>query len=187
MPDCSLELILKRLLDAVEKYQPANNRSQVKNTESNTLICDSYNANPTSMNVALESFSLLKNEPKVVILGDMLELGDKSEEEHMKILNILQSKLPEKVFLVGPVFKKVSEKSGFKAFDNVDRLIDFLKSEALKGKTILIKGSRGIRLEKIYSLLIKTYFKSFSDPANVRFIRRTSDLLPDLTLGPHNP
>jgi UDP-N-acetylmuramoyl-tripeptide--D-alanyl-D-alanine ligase len=144
---------IKDILEAVEKYQPANNRSQIKNTESNTLICDSYNANPTSMNLALESFSILKNEPKVIILGDMLELGDKSEEEHMKILNILHSKAPEKVFLVGPVFKKVSEKSGFKAFDNVDRLIDFLKSEPLKGKTILIKGSRGIRLEKIYGLL----------------------------------
>jgi UDP-N-acetylmuramoyl-tripeptide--D-alanyl-D-alanine ligase len=144
---------IKDILVAVEKYQPANNRSQVKNTETNTLICDSYNANPTSMNLALESFSLLKNEPKVIILGDMLELGDKSEEEHMKILNIIQSKPPEKVFLVGPVFRKVSVKSGFKAFDNVDRLIDFLKSEPLKGKTILIKGSRGIRLERIYSLL----------------------------------
>jgi UDP-N-acetylmuramoyl-tripeptide--D-alanyl-D-alanine ligase len=148
-----LDIDIKDILAAVEKYQPANNRSQVKNTGSNTLICDSYNANPTSMNLALQSFSLISSEHKVIILGDMLELGEKSEEEHMKILNVLKSDVPEKVLLVGPVFKKIAGKSGFNAFDNVDKLIDFLKNEPLKGKTILIKGSRGIRLERIYSLL----------------------------------
>jgi UDP-N-acetylmuramoyl-tripeptide--D-alanyl-D-alanine ligase len=144
---------IKNIIDAIEKYQPANNRSQIKTTKSNTLICDSYNANPTSMCLALDSFSALKAGHKIIILGDMLELGDKSEEEHLKILKVLQSDIAEKVLLVGSVFHKISSKSGFKAFDNVDKLMEFLKVEPLKGNTILIKGSRGIRLEKIYDLL----------------------------------
>ena len=144
---------IKDIIDAIEKYQPANNRSQIKTTKSNTLICDSYNANPTSMRLALDSFLALKADHKIIILGDMLELGDKSEEEHLKILKVLQSDIAEKVLLVGSVFHKISSKSGFKAFDNVDKLMEFLKIEPLKGNAILIKGSRGIRLEKIYDLL----------------------------------
>jgi UDP-N-acetylmuramoyl-tripeptide--D-alanyl-D-alanine ligase len=141
------------IIDAVEKYQPANNRSQIKISKKNTLICDSYNANPTSMTLALESFSEIKAERKIVILGDMLELGEKSEEEHLKILKGIQSHIFEKALLVGPVFKKISSKSGFKAFDNVNQLMDFLKREPIKETMILIKGSRGIGLEKVYDLL----------------------------------
>jgi UDP-N-acetylmuramoyl-tripeptide--D-alanyl-D-alanine ligase len=144
---------IKDIVDAVENYQPANNRSQVKTTKYNTLICDSYNANPTSMHLALDSFSAIKADHKMVILGDMLELGEKSEEEHLKVLKLLQSQTAEKVILVGPVFHKISAKSGFNAFENVNNLIEFLKKEPLRGNLILIKGSRGIRLEKIYDLL----------------------------------
>lgn len=141
------------IIDAVEKYRPTNNRSQIKITKDNTLICDSYNANPTSMLLAIDSFSAITTDRKIIILGDMLELGEKSEEEHLKVLNTLQSHIAKKVLLVGPVFQKISKKSGFKAFDNVDKLMEFLKSEPLNGNTILIKGSRGIRLDKIYDLL----------------------------------
>jgi UDP-N-acetylmuramoyl-tripeptide--D-alanyl-D-alanine ligase len=139
--------------EAVENYQPANNRSQVKITSGNTLICDSYNANPTSMKLALESFSGLRADSKAVIIGDMLELGEKSEEEHSRLFNLIESLDIEKVILVGQIFRKVSGKSSFLTFLNVDELKDFLKSEPLKGRTILIKGSRGIGLEKIYNLL----------------------------------
>ena len=79
---------MKDIVDAVENYQPANNRSQIKITKNNTLICDSYNANPTSMHSALESFAGIKADQKLVILGDMLELGEKSEEEHIKIIEM---------------------------------------------------------------------------------------------------
>jgi UDP-N-acetylmuramoyl-tripeptide--D-alanyl-D-alanine ligase len=144
---------IAEIIDAVEKYKPANNRSQIKTTKNNTIICDSYNANPTSMFLALESFSAIETDRKIVILGDMLELGDKSEEEHNKVLNILQSLKAEKILLVGQVFQKISSKSGFKAFANVDKLIDFLGKEPVKGNIILVKGSRGIRLERIYDLL----------------------------------
>jgi UDP-N-acetylmuramoyl-tripeptide--D-alanyl-D-alanine ligase len=141
------------IVNAVENYQPANNRSQIKITKNNTLICDSYNANPTSMNLALESFIGINADRKILILGDMLELGEKSEEEHIKLINSLQSHKVEKALLVGSVFQKISSKSGFKTFSDVNKLRDFLKSEIVKGNAILIKGSRRIGLEKIYDLL----------------------------------
>jgi UDP-N-acetylmuramoyl-tripeptide--D-alanyl-D-alanine ligase len=141
------------IVNAIENYEPANNRSQIKITKKNTLICDSYNANPVSMHAALESFNGIQADRKIVIMGDMLELGEKSEEEHIKLLNELQSYSTEKVFLVGPRFQKVSPKTGFRSFSDVNRLIDFLKGEPVTGNTILIKGSRGIGLEKIYNLL----------------------------------
>ena len=90
---------------------------------------------------------------KAVIIGDMLELGEKSEEEHFQLFNLIKSLNLEKVILVGQIFRQVSEKSSFLSFLNVNDLKDFLKNEPLKGKTILIKGSRGIGLEKIYDLL----------------------------------
>ncbi len=141
------------IVSAIENYQPANNRSQINNTKDNTLICDSYNANPTSMKAALESFSEIMADNKMIILGDMLELGDKSEIEHSKLLNLLRNNKADKVFLVGPVFQKVSSKSGYKSFYDVEKLKAFLKKEPLTGYTILIKGSRGVGLEKIYDLL----------------------------------
>jgi UDP-N-acetylmuramoyl-tripeptide--D-alanyl-D-alanine ligase len=148
-----LEVEMKDIIEAVEGYKPANNRSQIKTTGTNTLICDSYNANPTSMMLALHSFLDIKADRKMVILGDMLELGDKSEQEHQKVLKVLQSDFTGKILLVGRVFKKISAEYDFKAFDHVDNLKEFLKENPVKDNTILIKGSRGIGLEKIYDLL----------------------------------
>jgi UDP-N-acetylmuramoyl-tripeptide--D-alanyl-D-alanine ligase len=105
------------------------------------------------MCVALESFSAIKAESKAVILGDMLELGDKSVEEHLKILKVIQSINADNVILVGPVFRKISLSAGLKAFSNVNDLIEYFRDEPLHGKTILIKGSRGMKLEKIFELL----------------------------------
>jgi UDP-N-acetylmuramoyl-tripeptide--D-alanyl-D-alanine ligase len=144
---------INEVVDAVENYQPANNRSQIKITSGNTLICDSYNANPTSMKMALESFAGLRAGSKAVIIGDMLELGEKSEEEHIRLFNLIKSLDLDKVILVGHIFRQISEKSSCLSFLNVNELKDFLKNEPLKGKTILIKGSRGIGLERIYDLL----------------------------------
>lgn len=148
-----LGIELNDILRAVEKYHPANNRSQVKITKGNTLICDSYNANPSSMALALASFSEIKASHKIVILGDMLELGDKSDDEHFKILNLIRTINIEDVFLVGSVFKRIASDKAYKTFENSDKLSEFLKDAPLTGKTILIKGSRGIKLEKIYELL----------------------------------
>jgi len=144
---------LNDIATAVSEYVPANNRSQIMVTENNTLICDSYNANPVSMRMAIESFAAINAENKVCILGDMLELGDKSEEEHRKIHKVLSDNNLRNVMLAGPVFHKVSAGFRFKTFTSAARLKEYLKTKPLKGSHILIKGSRGMALEKIYEVL----------------------------------
>ncbi len=148
-----MDVEMNDIIDAVEKYQPANNRSQIKITKNNTLICDSYNANPTSMKSALESFNNVEANPKLIIMGDMLELGEETEEEHRSVLAQLKAYKDTGVILVGPVFQKISSQFGFKSFSDVTKLIEFLKVEPIAGNTILVKGSRGIGLEKIFDLL----------------------------------
>jgi UDP-N-acetylmuramoyl-tripeptide--D-alanyl-D-alanine ligase len=145
---------IKDIAGAIESYQPANNRSQVKMTKmDNTLICDSYNANPSSMKAALDSFASLKAASKAVILGDMLELGEKSQDEHANLIGMLKKCNAEKVFLVGNQFSKLPGEHGFLSFKDVNGLAGSLKNDPVKGMTILIKGSRGIGLEKVYGLL----------------------------------
>jgi len=130
---------------ALESYTPTNNRSQVTELKSNTYIVDCYNANPTSMLSALESFVEIKHEKKIAILGDMLELGKFSADEHQKIINYL---IKHKInsLLVGSEFKKI--KSPFPTFDTVDELISTNELD-LEDSLILLKGSRGIKLELI--------------------------------------
>ncbi len=148
------EIDMNDIVDAIQNYQPANNRSQITTTNNrNTLICDSYNANPTSMKSAIDSFRLLKADKKMLILGDMLELGEKSEEEHLKIINDLHSKKTKGVILVGNMFQKNAEKFGFRSFSDTKELADYLDKNKYSGFSILIKGSRGIGLEKIYDFL----------------------------------
>jgi UDP-N-acetylmuramoyl-tripeptide--D-alanyl-D-alanine ligase len=138
---------------AIGEYQPGNNRSQVKKTETNTLICDSYNANPTSMRLAIKSFSEIPEPKKLIILGDMLELGERSEQEHIAILEILKSFDHCDVILVGNIFNKISGGYGFKSFHDVEKLRTYLKEKPVQGSCVLIKGSRRMTLEKVYDLL----------------------------------
>lgn len=144
---------MRDIAEAVENYKPDNNRSQIKKTDSNTLICDSYNANPSSMKLAIESFASVNAVSKAVIIGDMLELGEKSGEEHAKVMELIVSLNPEKAIFVGNAFIKVPAKKGFELFPDVAALSEYLNKEPLTGKTILIKGSRGIGLERVYNLL----------------------------------
>lgn len=147
------EVEMQDIVKALEEFQPADNRSQIKNTQKNTLICDSYNSNPTSVRLALESFSGIQADHKIVILGDMLELGEKSYEEHVNVLNIVKSYNFENVMLVGPQFQKAAVKSAFSSFPDVKSIMEYLTNKPIEGKTVLIKGSRGIGLEKIYPIL----------------------------------
>ena len=144
---------IEDIADAVEKYVPGDNRSQILVTENNTLICDSYNANPVSMKMAIESFAAIEAVKKMCILGDMLELGDKSEEEHKKMHKVLTDHNLQNVMLAGPVFAKVSAGFRFKTFSTVSRLKEYLRLKPVKGYHILIKGSRGMALEQIYDML----------------------------------
>lgn len=130
---------------ALEAYTPTNNRSQVSEIGTNTFIVDCYNANPTSMLSALESFVEIKHDNKIAILGDMLELGNYSKEEHQKIVNYLNEN-SLKAVLVGNEFKRVT--SDFATFETVDELIYSVDSN-IDDSLILLKGSRGIKLEKI--------------------------------------
>ena len=131
---------------ALSNYQPSNNRSQVTKTNRNTLIVDCYNANPTSMQSALESFLMINHSNKLAVLGDMLELGNVSEKEHQNIVNWLNENNIETI-LVGKEFSKI--KSKFKTFESVQQLKDELNLDDLNNQLILLKGSRGIALEKL--------------------------------------
>ena len=142
-----------QIKQAIGEYTPDNNRSQVRKTEKNLLILDAYNANPSSMEMAIRNFGSLQAENKTVILGDMLELGTESEPEHKNILKILEEAQIPTVYLVGPVFMKVNSNAAWYCFEDADLARLWFEHHGLENATILIKGSRGIRLEKISSLL----------------------------------
>lgn len=138
---------------ALREYTPSNNRSQLFKTKNNILILDYYNANPSSMCLAIENFASLNHPNKMVILGDMLELGSESEKEHDAIVNLLQQKNLSNVLLVGPLFIAAGSKVGAKTFSTSDDAVQYLKQHQIKDATILIKGSRGIKLEKVVEVL----------------------------------
>lgn len=134
--------------EAVADYKPQNNRSQLTETSRNHLVVDAYNANPTSMAAALENFSMIKAQDKMLILGDMRELGEASDAEHRKIVEEIVKYGFTQVWLVGSEFAKAADGSGFRLFADVDEVNAALETEKVSGKTILIKGSNSIGLTK---------------------------------------
>ena len=142
---------LDEIKKGIENYIPQNNRSQIIDKNGHHIILDAYNANPTSMKAALENFQQLKADYKVAFLGDMFELGKTAEKEHQEICNIATNMNFDQVFLIGEnFFKTKSDCSKFKSFDH---LKETLNNKTLKNATILIKGSRGMALERILDLL----------------------------------
>lgn len=135
----------------LEQYTPQNNRSQLTITERNKLVVDAYNANPTSMRAAVQNFGLMEVENKMLILGDMLELGEHAEMEHQTIVDLLESYQLKNVILVGRLFAQT--KNEFKCFDTVENLVQNIEKQLIVDNYILIKGSRGIKLEKVIPLL----------------------------------
>jgi UDP-N-acetylmuramoyl-tripeptide--D-alanyl-D-alanine ligase len=142
-----------RIVNAIENYKPENNRSQVIKKKGLTIVMDAYNANPTSMHAAIESFVSDFSGSKCLILGDMLELGTYAEQEHKKILRQIKKYSLKEVFLVGHNFSKVSKDYPYKSFANTENLCHFLNDNKLGDCTLLLKGSRGMKLEKILELL----------------------------------
>ncbi len=138
---------------ALENYIPSNNRSQVVQTANNFLLLDAYNANPSSMRAAIENFAEMKQPNKMVILGDMLELGSESAKEHHDIVKLLLQKNISNVVLVGWHFTEACEGSNAKTFATSGDAYQYLSHLNLKNTTILIKGSRGIKLEKVVDAL----------------------------------
>lgn len=142
----------KDIKKAIENYMPSNHRSQLIKMGNNTIFMDAYNANPSSMKVALENFNQIEGKSKVVILGDMFELGDESLKEHHAISDLITDFNFSQIHLIGNHF------SSFKAH-NASQYIDFeqfknkFESLNIQNSTILIKGSRGMALERVLDLL----------------------------------
>jgi UDP-N-acetylmuramoyl-tripeptide--D-alanyl-D-alanine ligase len=137
---------IEKINEALSEYVPDMNRSQLEKTTNNTLILDAYNANPSSMKVAIENFAKLNNENKLLIIGDMFELGEYAATEHKKIVDLIAEKKLNDVILIGPEFAKANA-GNYKTFTNTQDCLANLKSEPQKNKLILIKGSRGMKLE----------------------------------------
>ena len=138
--------------NGIESYVPENNRSQYKKTLHNELILDAYNANPTSMEAALRNFSLIKTEKqKMLIVGDMFELGDEAINEHQKIADLMQELGFQKVFLVGKNFSSIQ--SPYQSFETGDLFVDFIQHQQVNNCYILIKGSRSMQMERAVDYL----------------------------------
>ncbi len=146
--DVPIEAIKK----GIESYYPQNNRSQVQKTSKNLLVVDTYNANPSSMEQALLNFSSFPGKGKWVILGDMFEMGEYEAEEHQKIAQLAIGQGFEKTILVGKAFAKTATANA-QLFETTDELLNYLKTEAPENKTILLKGSRGMRMERAIEFL----------------------------------
>ncbi|MBS1568175.1 MAG: UDP-N-acetylmuramoyl-tripeptide--D-alanyl-D-alanine ligase [Bacteroidetes bacterium] len=141
------------ITDAICSYEPANSRSQFKDTGKNQLVLDAYNANPTSMAAALTNFEHLKSDrPKLAILGDMLELGEVSRAEHEGIIALTQQLGLEALF-IGNEFVQASASSGVRCHASAADALKALQAESPTGYLILVKGSRGVKLETIVAAL----------------------------------
>lgn len=143
------DVSLDNLKRAVKSYIP-NNRSQVIISEKNTLFLDAYNSNPSSLKAALKSFEELESSRKTIIIGDMLELGDDSKKEHQNIISLLE-KISSDIILVGTEFEKCNHH--FSQFKDSTELRNYLLKKPITNNNILLKGSRGVGLEKIVDTL----------------------------------
>lgn len=139
--------------DALKSYEPKNNRSQwIETKAGNDIILDAYNANPSSVEPALKSFNEFETEkPKLVLLGDMLELGETSVVEHENIVHLLRVLGFDEVILTGTEFRKTA--GDFSVFSSTKETIEYLKNQKIENRAILIKGSRSLKLETLVEYL----------------------------------
>ena len=147
-------LSFEQIENGIKNYIPKNNRSEMIKTKNNLLFVDSYNANPTSMKVSIQSFMKFKEVNKTLILGDMYEIGKTSLVEHEIVLNSIKNNKDLKIFLVGKIFDQLKFKSErIHFFYETSELMEHIKKNLIIGHTILLKGSRKINLEKVIPLL----------------------------------
>ena len=142
-----------KIQEAIKEYIPSNNRSQLIQKNNLNIVMDAYNANPTSMRAAILSFTSNVQDEKFMILGDMLELGEYAQQEHRNILELIHEKGFKNVLLVGKQFMAIKNDFHYSAFENVGELCSYLQENPIKNGTLLIKGSRGIQLEKALQYL----------------------------------
>jgi UDP-N-acetylmuramoyl-tripeptide--D-alanyl-D-alanine ligase len=143
----------EHIKQGIENYQPDNNRSEIIKKGTTQIILDAYNANPTSMLAALQNLKQLKAKNKFLFLGDMFELGTEAEKEHQAIVDFIELNFKNNIFLIGKNFEKTSCKSSFDKYSNFEDLKPHFKTLQLENATVLIKGSRGMALERILDLL----------------------------------
>lgn len=136
-----------KIKNALEAYQPTNSRSQIIKKETNTILLDAYNANPSSMKAAIENFALMKGENKIVIIGGMMELGEESIKEHANIIKLLSLYEWKQVVVAGNEFANLP--SSFLHFNNAKEIAVWFKEQQFVDTTILIKGSRSMAMEKV--------------------------------------
>lgn len=141
----------EEIKEALQYYIPDNNRSQIIKKETNNIILDAYNANPSSMKAALENFETIADKNKTVILGDMFELGKTSLKEHQEIIDFTEKLKFSNSFFVGENFHQTT--SNTKLYKTFEDLLEHLKNNPLKHQSILIKGSRGMRLERLLDII----------------------------------
>lgn len=140
----------EKIKHAVEQYTPTNMRSQVVKKENRTLVLDTYNANPSSMTASLNNFITFEGR-KTIIIGDMLELGAESEKEHQNILELARTLGFDTIITVGKHFKGVNASE--LTFENTTELTEYLQENKIQSENILLKGSRGIALEKVIDFI----------------------------------
>ena len=147
------EVDFKNIKQGIESYLPKNNRSQISVKNNNTIILDAYNANPTSMSLALESFKKTNYKNKMIIVGDMFELGKDSNHYHQEIINRLEKINDCIIYIVGEYFCKTKHSDRIESFSTTKKLINNLSKTNISNYSILIKGSRGMQLEKIIEFI----------------------------------
>ena len=147
------EVDFKNIKQGIESYLPDNNRSQISVKNNNTIILDAYNANPTSMSLALESFKKTNYKNKMIIVGDMFELGKDSNHYHQEIINRLEKINDCIIYIVGEYFCKTKHSDRIESFSTTKKLINNLSKTNISNYSILIKGSRGMQLEKIIEFI----------------------------------
>jgi len=145
----------EEIANGISSYEPSNNRSEVRSVGSNTFILDAYNANPSSMEVAINNLMSSDGQKKSVILGEMLELGTTSSEEHRAICERLKMLDLQTVCLIGSEFHQFEKEYPYKFFKSVDELNEWLPAHPFQNEIGLIKGSRGNKLEKAAELLLE--------------------------------
>ena len=141
----------ENIKSGIERYIPENNRSQIIKKGSNKIILDAYNANPTSMQLALSSFNDMKEGKKIVFIGDMFELGENSHQMHQEIVYTVEKMNFDQTFIIGELFNKTKHSSKIKSFKNLNDLK--VNMDEISNSAILIKGSRGMKLENILDFI----------------------------------
>ncbi len=141
----------ERIITSIQQYTPSNSRSQLIEKGSNKIILDAYNANPSSMKLAIENFSKIHADNKVLVLGAMMELGVESKKEHQAIVSLIKNHNWKNVILVGGDFNGISEPYIF--FNNASEAAHWLKQHRPRNSSLLIKGSRSTKMETILDAL----------------------------------